>query len=52
MNDKAPNMTVCENYKKAGAEYHHTFYDGVVKVRMDDKKNLEVLDQKDSFLNE
>lgn len=52
MNDKAPNMTVCENYKKAGAEYHHTFYNGVVKVRMDDKKNLEVLDQKDSFLNE
>ncbi len=52
MNDKAPNMTVCENYQKEGAQYHHTFYDGVVKVRMDDKKNLEVIDQKDSFLNE
>lgn len=51
MNDKAPNMTVCENFKKEGAQYHHTFYDGVVKVRMDDKKNLEVIDQKDSFLN-
>lgn len=51
MNDMAPNMTVCGYYQKEGAQFHHTFYDGVIKVRMDDKKNLEVIDQKDSFLN-
>ncbi len=51
MNDKAPNMTVVENYQKEGAEFHHTLLDGVVKVTMDDKQNVEIVDQKDSWLN-
>ena len=51
MNDKSPNMTVVENYQKEGAEFHHTLLDGVVKVRMDDKQNVEIVDQKDSWLN-
>ncbi len=51
MNDKSPNMTVVENYQKEGAEFHHTLLDGVVKVILDDKKTVEVIDQKDSWLN-
>lgn len=51
MNDKVGSMTVYDNYVKNGAEFHLTFCDGIVKVSMDDKKNYEVTDQKDSWMN-
>lgn len=51
MNDKVGSMTVYDNYVKNGAEFHLTFCDGIVKITMDDKKNYEVTDQKDSWMN-
>ena len=51
MGDEMGSMDVYQNVQKLGAEYHHTLHDGFVKVRMDDKKHYEVLDQKDSWLN-
>lgn len=52
MLDQAVNMPVRDNYKKVGAEYYLTFYDGIIKVVMDDKKNYEVVCQHDSWLHE
>lgn len=51
MLDQAVNMPVRSNYKKAGAEYYLTYYDGIIKVVMDDKKNYEVNCQYDSWLH-
>lgn len=51
MGDEMGSMDIYHNYQKAGAEYHHTLYDGVIKVTADDKRNCQVLDQKDSWLN-
>lgn len=52
MLDQAVTMTVRSNYKKVGSEYYLTFYDGIIKVVMDDKKNYEVTSQYDSWLHE
>ena len=51
MGDEMGSMDVCKDYQKAGAEYHHTLYDGMVTVIADDQKNIQVLDEKDSWLN-
>lgn len=51
MGDEMGSMDVYNNYLKVGAEYHHTLYDGIVKVIMDDQKHYEVIDQKDSWMN-
>lgn len=51
MHDQLDSMTVYNNYKKYGAEYHLTLNDGNVKVVMDDKKHYEVFDSKDSWMN-
>lgn len=52
MLDQAVSMPVYNNYKKAGAEYYLTYYDGIVKVVMDDQKNYQVTCQHDSWLHE
>lgn len=52
MGDEVGSMTVYDNYVKNGAEFHLTFCDGMVKIVMDDRKNYEVIDQKDSWMNE
>lgn len=51
MHDEVGSMTVYNNYKKQGSEYHLTLNDGNVKVVMDDKKNYQVFDTKDSWMN-
>ncbi len=51
MGDDMGSMDAYEYYVKQGASYHHTLYDGIVKVLVDDKKNCEVVDQKDSWMN-
>lgn len=51
MGDEMGSMDVYNNYVKQGAEYHHTLYDGVIKVIADDKGNCQAIDQKDSWLN-
>ena len=51
MGDEMGSMDVYRNYQKAGSEYHHTLYDGMVRVTADDRKNCQVLDEKDSWLN-
>lgn len=51
MNDGLDSMTVYNNYKKYGAEYHLTQLDGTVRVVMDDKQNYTVTDTKDSWMN-
>lgn len=51
MGDEMGSMDAYNNYVKQGASYHHTLYDGIVKVIVDDKKNCEVIDQKDSWMN-
>lgn len=51
MHDQLDSMTVYTNYKRYGAEYHLTLNDGLVKVVMDDKKNYQVFDTKDSWMN-
>ncbi len=51
MHDQLDSMTVYNNYKRYGAEYHLTLNDGLVKVVMDDKKNYQVFDSKDSWMN-
>ena len=52
MGDEMGSMDVYNNYVKQGAEYHHTLYDGMIKVIADDKGNCQVIDQKDSWMNE
>lgn len=52
MGDDMGSMDAYEYYVKQGATYHHTLYDGMVKVTLDDEKNWVVLDQKDSWMNE
>ncbi|HKM05809.1 MAG TPA: hypothetical protein VJ869_02365, partial [Sphaerochaeta sp.] len=49
--DTLDSMTVYNNYKKYGAEYHLTHMDGIVRVVMDDKKNYSVTDTKESWMN-
>lgn len=39
------------SYVKRGAEVHYTYFDGCVRVSMDDAHNLEVVDQYDSWMN-
>jgi len=51
MNDKLDSMTVYNNYKKYGSEYHLTQMDGTVRVVMDDRKNYSVTDTKESWMN-
>jgi len=51
MHDEVGSMTVYNNYKKNGAEFHLTFNDGNVKVVMDDQKHYQVFDSKDSWMN-
>lgn len=51
MHDQLDSMTVYNNYKKYGAEYHLTLNDGLVRVVMDDNKNYQVFDTKDSWMN-
>lgn len=51
MHDQLDSMTVYNNYKRYGAEYHLTLNDGLIKVVMDDKKNYQVFDTKDSWMN-
>lgn len=51
MHDQLDSMTVYNNYKKYGAEYHLTLNDGLVKVVMDDQKHYQVFDTKDSWMN-
>ncbi|MDY0290480.1 MAG: MBL fold metallo-hydrolase [Sphaerochaeta sp.] len=51
MHDDLDSMTVYNNYKKYGAEYHLTLLDGAVRVVMDDRKNYLVTDTKDSWMN-
>lgn len=52
MLDQAISMPVYNNYKKAGAKYYLTYYDGVVKVVMDEQQNYEVTCRHDSWLHE
>ncbi|MBT9778095.1 MBL fold metallo-hydrolase [Clostridium sp. MCC353] len=52
MLDQAVNMPVRSKYNKADSEFYMTFYDGIIKVVMDDKKNYEVVSQHDSWLHE
>lgn len=51
MHDRLDSMTVYNNYKKNGADYHLTQVDGTVRVVMDDKKNYTVTDTKESWMN-
>ncbi len=51
MHDRLDSMTVYNNYKKYGAQYHLTHMDGSVRVIMDDKKNYSVTDTKESWMN-
>ena len=51
MHDQLDSMTVYNNYKKYGAEYHLTLNDGLVKVVMDDAKHYQVFDSKESWMN-
>lgn len=51
MHDDLDSMTVYNNYKKNGAEYHLTLLDGTVRVVMDDSKNYSVTDTKGSWMN-
>lgn len=51
MHDQLDSMTVYNNYKKYGAEYHLTLNDGLVKVVMDDDKHYQVFDTKESWMN-
>ncbi|MGB4406739.1 MAG: MBL fold metallo-hydrolase [Sphaerochaeta sp.] len=51
MNDRLDSMAVYNNYKKYGADYHHTQLDGTVRILMDDKKNYTVTDTNQSWMN-
>ena len=51
MHDRLDSMTVYNNYKKYGAEYHLTQLDGTVRVTMDDQKNYTVTDTNQSWMN-
>jgi competence protein ComEC len=50
MNDVMSSMSVYNNYKKYGATFYHTLYNGLVKVRMDDAHHLVVETQYDSWV--
>lgn len=52
MSDETVNMTVLEAYKKRGAEYYQTEYNGIVRVLMDDQGGFEVTAQFDSWLQD
>lgn len=51
MGDEMGSMAVYDNYVKQGAEYHHTLYDGVIKVTVDGQGSCQAIDQKDSWLH-
>lgn len=52
MCDDIGSMTIYERYKKHGAQYYNTSFDGIVRISMDDKKNFEVITQFDSWLRD
>lgn len=50
MNDVMSSMSVYNNYKKYGATFYHTLYNGLVKVQLDDAHHLVVGTQYDSWV--
>lgn len=52
MNDTIGSMSVYQRYVKAGATVYHTLHNGVIKVVLDDKQNITVVTQFDSWVEE
>ncbi len=52
MNDVIGSMSVYKRFVKADATVYHTLYNGVIKVVLDDKKNIDVTTQFDSWVEE
>lgn len=52
MNDRMGSMAVYQSYVKHGATFYHTFYNGLVKVEMDQRHGLSVDTEKTSWVEE
>ena len=52
MNDLVNSIPVIDSYKKRGATFYHTALNGLVKVTLDKDHHVEVLTEKDSWVEQ